>query len=815
MASVVLSTALTATLLPSAAVWGAPATPGSASASPAVLTIQQSERAVSRAEFLKQIVDVLQLPLKNEPGSAFRDTRNHWIETQGYIDAALKAGLIGKGSQFHPDRTISRQAAAAILVRAVKTKHKLPTAGHMPPYLDGNDVAKSFYSDVNWATWLGLLEAKNSRLQPSKALTATELSAVAAKLKKIVQQDRLPAPPIMPLSQVKPGMTGIVQTVIQGQNIESIPVRVIDILPGQGTGGVDVILVRGTGDVLQRAHGFASGMSGSPLYIDGKIAGAVALAFEDEKVAGITPIEDMLKGMPQPKATVAGELEKPITIQGQTYTRLEISENRDEQRATPPGTLRGYHLPVPLMVSGLSTHTFNRLQNTLQDKGLTLLNAASTGHDKSAAPSLGRPLLPGDSMGVGIAVGDLEAYAIGTVTYVDNQRLVGFGHPLFWYGNVHLPITETWITTVMKGASGLWPPYKLGYIGKTVGTLTDDRAAAVGGLLGQTPTMIPMTVSAKDLDRGTDVNLKLQLATFKDYLLSLPGAAASESVLRAVDRLSQGTIWYTLEVETEELGTIRRSDMMFDSWDVSYGPYYPMYQLMNILLENPYQDVTIKSIHVKSEAKEANLTAQLLEVDTEAFSGTVQQGEIVHVPVKVQPWRQPVQTIRFPLQIPADLAPGTYEVRVYGGGQSSMGYYYYDPYFPIDHQPESLQEMVDEFVKAPRGNEIVFEFVNMGMAPDMPIDTGAAPAWSGKFLPEVDMTSFADMDGSMERPKPTRVTASTSWVINGMIPDTFFVEVTPGAVTVTPDEETAAEEIDEANGHETGENMEDETQKAG
>jgi len=789
MASVVLSTALTATMLPAAGAWAAPENSPASAAGAHMLTIQQAETTVTRAEFLKRVVDVLQLPLKNEPGSAFRDTRNHWIETRGYIDAALKAGLIAKGSQFNPNRPISRQAAAAILVRAVKTKHKLPAANHVPPYLDGENVSKAFYSDVNWATWLGLLNGNNSRLQPSTALTTTELSAIVSKLKTIVQQKDLPAPPIFPLSQIKPGMNGVVQTVIQGQQIESIPVRVIAILPGQGYGGADIILVRGTGDVLERAHGFASGMSGSPLYINGKIAGAVALAFEDEKVAGITPIETMLNVLPKTTATVSGELEKPVTIQGQTYTRVEINENRNTSQPAQPGTLRGYHLPVPLMLSGLSSHTFNRLQDTLQNKGITVINAGSTGNDKSGAPSLGRSLLPGDSMGVGIAVGDLEAYAIGTVTYVDNQRLIGFGHPLFWYGNVNLPITETWITTVMKGASGLWPPYKMGYLGKTVGTLTEDRAAAVGGVLGQNPAMIPMTVSAKDLNRGISKSYQLQLAKFKDYLLSLPSATVSESILRAADRVSQGTAWYTIQVETEELGTIRRSDMQFDSWDVSYAPYYSMYQLMSILLENPYQDVTIKSIQVNSEVKEANQTAQLLEVDTSAISGTVRQGEIVRVPVKVQPWRKPAETMTIPLQIPADLAPGIYEVRVYGGGNSGY-YYYYDPYYVDNNQPKTLQDLVDEYVNAPRGNDIVFEFMGNGIAADLPVEMLATmPAAAAEQMIEKAATS---VDAS-EMAKPTRITASTSWVLNGTIAETFTIEVVPGAGADTPGEDTSAE----------------------
>lgn len=780
IASVVLSTAMTVTLLLATATHAAPA---SQPPQAGLAQVQQVNASVSRAEFLKRVVDALKLPLKNQPGSAFADTRYHWLEKQGYIDAAIRAGLITKGEQFHPNSPINRQAAASILIRAVKTQYKLAAANHVPPYLDSASINKAFYSDVNWATWLGLLEGTNSRLQPNKSLTQTEMKSMLAKLQKIVKQKQLPSPAILPLSEVKPGMLGIIQTVIQGQKIESIPVRVIDVIPGQGLDGSALILVRGTGDVLQRAHGFASGMSGSPLYFNGKIAGALAAAFPDEKIGGVTPIESMLKGLPT--ASKAGQLnlEKPLTIQGKTFSRLEIAD-KPEASTVQPGTLSGYHLPVPLMVSGFHGNTLSRIQNTLQEKGVAVLNAGSSGGNKSAVKSLGRPLQPGDAMGVALASGDLEAYAIGTVTYVDNQRLLGFGHPMFWSGNVALPLTEAWISTVMKGAAGLIPPYKVGYIGKTVGTLTEDRATAVGGVLGKKPQTIPMTVSTKDISKGTNLSLKLNLANHKDFLLGLAPAAASEGMLRAFDRIGEGTAYYNIQVDTEELGTITRSDMGYDNWDVAFTPYFSVQQLIDILLNNPYQHVTIKEIRFNGEVQQKNNTARLISAEPNTAAATIRQGEVMTVTVTIQPWRQQPYTIDIPVQIPEDLAPGTYEVRIYGGA-NGMGGFYFDPSITEANQPESLQEMIDEYVKAPKGNDIVFEFITPGFDPEMP------PV---EAMDDTTEAKPAPTDGSVEMPKPVRVTYSTSWVMSGMLPETLTIEVQPGPVNLTPEEQAPAGE---------------------
>jgi len=772
LAAIVLSSALTVSALPGdlgAAMAAAEKPPVNVSSK------KQTQATLTRAQFLKQVVDALKLPKKDQKGSAFKDTGKHWVETQGYIDAAIKAGIIDKTSKyFYPNTAITREAAASMLARAVRTKHPLPAANHVPPYLDAGQINKAFYHDINWATWLGLITPdSNSRLSPKKALTQTEQKQLMQRLNTLLQnlakQKTLPAPPIIPLSQIKPGMEGVVHTVIEGNKIESFTVKVIDVLKGEGEGGGDIILVRASGELLKRSYGVASGMSGSPVYFNGKIAGALAYGFTDPMLAGLTPIEAMLNGAPvKPNATSLA-LKQPLQIDGVSYKKVQISATAPKTgQKTAPSTLLGYTLPTPLFVSGLGTKTFNALQEQLQQKGYTLLNASPYSGQPASMKALGRPLQPGDAMGLVLASGDLRSYGIGTVTYVDNNRLWAFGHPALWTGETNALLTEAWITTVIRGAGdGLISPFKYGIPGKAVGTITEDRAAAVAGIIGKTPQLVPVNVKTKDLDRNREHTLKTSIIPNQDILPSYAAITAAEGIYRAIDRLgdTRGTNRFTVQVETAEFGTITRTDMQYDSFDTAYAAYATLLELMNILTNNPYQPVTIKQISVNSEVSKNNTTARIVNAQLKHPDLAIKPGDFIVFSITLQPWRAQPVTLDVPVKIPEDLAPGAYEVRIL----SSQNDFFFRPLNGSGEEPQSLQEMIDDFISAPKGNDIIVDLYPLGTEP-------------GAEAPEMENPGLDKPDsGEDEAIKPIRSTYSTRWAIQGEARKPLTILVSAGS----------------------------------
>ncbi len=771
LAAIVLSSALTVTSLPSDLLTASAATKKSTAS---VSSTKQTQAGITRAQFLKQVVDTLKLPKKDQKGNAFKDTGKHWVEKQGYVDAAIKAGIIDTSSKyFSPNAAITREAAASMLARAVRTKLTLPAASHLPPYLDAGHINKAFYHDINWATWLGLVTTDgNSRLSPKKSLTQAEQRQLMQRLNTVLQhiakQKTLPAPPIIPLSQIKPGMEGVVHTVIEGNKIESFTVKVMDVLKGEGEGGGDMILVRASGELLKRSYGVAAGMSGSPVYVNGKIAGALAYGFTDPMLAGLTPIEAMLNGAPvKPKATQFS-LKQLVQIDGTAYKQVQISTTvpKPGQKASP-SILLGYTLPTPIFVSGLGAKNFNILQEKLQPKGYTLLNATPFSGQPTSMKALGRPLQPGDAMGLALTTGDLQAYGIGTVTYVDNNRLWAFGHPALWTGDSNTLLTEAWITTVIKGAGdGLFPPFKFGLPGKAVGTITQDRAAAVAGIIGQTAKLVLVNVKTKDLDRNREHTLKTSIIPDQDILPIYAAIASSEGIHRAIDRLGRagGTNRFTLKVDTAEFGTITRTDMIYDSFDVSYPVFATLLELMDILNNNPYQPVTVKQVSINSEIGKNNTTAKIVSAQLKHPDLAIKPGDIIVISVTLQPWRGQPATLNVPVKIPEDLAPGAYEVRILSR-QNDF------PFFPLNgsgEEPQSLQEMIDNFILAPKGNDIIIDLYPLGSEP-------------GLDVPEMENPVPDKPDaGEDESFKPIRSTYSTQWAIQGEVRKPLTILVSEG-----------------------------------
>jgi hypothetical protein len=297
--------------------------------------------------------------------------------------------------------------------------------------------------------------------------------------------------PIMPLSQVQPGMKCTGETVIQGTTISSFDVQVIDIAqdPQQGAR----ILVSVSGPAVDRT-GVAQGFSGSPVYCSDATGtvrniGAISAGVGEygNKIALVTPIQEML-----------GEPVKP-----------PASARRLSVRATP--------LLGPLTVGGLSPGLLSVLQRAGARAGRTIL-AVPTG---SATSFPVQPLVPGASVAVAYGAGSIPLAAVGTVTYRDGHTVYAFGHPLDGAGRRSLILQDALVYYVVDNPNVTDTSYKLAAPGHIVGALTGDTPNAVIGTVGSPPSMIPVDVTARDLDTGHQLTLRTQTADETDVGMPL------------------------------------------------------------------------------------------------------------------------------------------------------------------------------------------------------------------------------------------------------------------------------------------------------
>jgi hypothetical protein len=290
--------------------------------------------------------------------------------------------------------------------------------------------------------------------------------------------------PIMPLSQVQPGMNCTGETVVQGTTVSSFNVHVIDIVrdPQQGAR----ILVSVSGPAVDLT-GVAEGFSGSPVYCDDGMGtarniGAISAGIGEygNKVALVTPIEQML-GEPVLPPSSAPRLNLP---------------------ATP--------LQGPLTVGGVSPSVLHLVQKAGQRTGRTVIAAPSSG---ALASYPAQPLVPGASVGVAYSSGSVPIGAIGTVSYRDGDTVYAFGHPLDGAGRRSLLLQDAYVYYVVNDpGSALSTSYKLADLGHTLGTVTSDTPNAVIGTAGSPPPTIPLGVTARDGDTGARMSAQTQVA---------------------------------------------------------------------------------------------------------------------------------------------------------------------------------------------------------------------------------------------------------------------------------------------------------------
>jgi hypothetical protein len=334
------------------------------------------------------------------------------------------------------------------------------------------------------------------------------------------------ATPFMPVDDVRPGMTGTGRTVFAGDTIEEFRVHVIGVLRNVVGPRRDLILARLEGGPIATA-GVIQGMSGSPVFIDGRLVGAVSYAlgsFPKEPLAGITPIAEMIDAVRLPAPARASDLgvQWPATPAAVFGAIQRLTDRVRAPLGRPPGGLRIVGpasledlaptlrpIGAAMVVSGFDPAVNRDLQSAL---GQSVDGQAPA--SASRAPAAPPTLRPGDAVGMSMLRGDLEMGATGTVTHVDGNRVYAFGHPFLNLGPASFAMTRARVFTVLPS---LDTSMKIATLGPVIGTMTQDRSTAVGGLLGTGPRELEVNIT---LTSGSAPERKLKFFVIHDQLLT-------------------------------------------------------------------------------------------------------------------------------------------------------------------------------------------------------------------------------------------------------------------------------------------------------
>jgi hypothetical protein len=323
----------------------------------------------------------------------------------------------------------------------------------------------------------------------------------------------------MPIEEVRAGMVGVGRTVFEGTELREFNAHRLGVLRNVQGPRRDLVLARLEGGPLAQA-GVAQGMSGSPVYIDGRLVGAVSYsigAFSKEPIAGITPIGEMKDAtqVTRRSGTQQARLELPITREGLTAA-LSAMSARLAPFATRPADVQTIGIPAsagaqigvmlrpiatPLLLAGLEPETVDLVSDAFRGAGFSpVVTGAMLVSEAAQIPPVTGPLREGDAIGIALASGDIDMGATGTVTHIDGDRIYAFGHPLYNLGPAEFPMTRAYVHTILPS---LLTSFKISSMGETIGTMQQDRATAIAGTLGKGPTLIPVTVTLQRSPEGS------------------------------------------------------------------------------------------------------------------------------------------------------------------------------------------------------------------------------------------------------------------------------------------------------------------------
>ncbi len=475
----------------------------------------------------------------------------------------------------------------------------------------------------------------------------------------------------LPIADIRPGMVGIGRTVFEGDRLDEFKVQIIGVLHNEIGPRRDLILAKLEGGPL--AHtGVIAGMSGSPVYVNGRLIGAVSYSlgeFATEPIAGITPISEMIEAatLPAIRPRVArADLPTPATPEAvlaslrKSLTALQpFADSPSDVRPSAAGISAGLGpllrpIATPIAMSGFSGDG-GRAGTFFRDMGFLPVSAgaAQTALVSETSPA---PLRPGDAVGVALLNGDLSLGATGTVTEVDGNRVYAFGHPFYGLGPTQFPMTRAHVLTVLPS---LQSSTKIASPGTVVGTIQQDRATTIAGTLGDGPPLIPLTINLKS-ERGT--RKAFTMGMVNDQLLTpLIAYSAINEVLTSYER-QNGTASFAIHgtATVKKYGQIAFEDLFSGDQPSAAASAYVVAPI-NFVLKNSFEDVDLEGVTLDIDASEQPRSAVLERAWIDG--SRPKAGTTVPLKVLLRTYRGDQVTLSVPIQLPAN-ASGSVSVMI-------------------------------------------------------------------------------------------------------------------------------------------------------
>ncbi len=462
--------------------------------------------------------------------------------------------------------------------------------------------------------------------------------------------------------EINPDMEAYCLTCYAGTQIEKFDLDVISVIRGYSPGH-DAILVQGTDERFIHT-GPVAGCSGSPVYINGRLAGALAFGWPlgKDPLYGVTPIREMLElgnSLSPNVSTNMTAIRHHALSQWSFKDPIDFSKLRIEpelhQSTTAKSKAVRQRFQVPLVISGLPTDAAPAIGGVLSSFGLTAVPNVAGDVQGIASTHF----TPGASLVIPLVSGDIKMTVLGTVTEVRDSQVFGFGHSFLGIGPVDIPMATGYVHTVV---SSIQRSFKLGSALQEVGALRTDGSTGIVGLIGAKAPTLPLTLRLKHFSRNQQQVYRCRLAYHKLLTPDLLNATIQGAVLGLGTLPPEHTLTYqgAIRLHTNRL-------IQFSNVSTGIGLREVLSESIGtalLLMDNPYQEIPIKAIELDVSIRPENKLARISSITVSDLH--VKPGEPVQVSVVLEAYHAEKKRYDFTITVPKTLKPGSYQLTVCG-----------------------------------------------------------------------------------------------------------------------------------------------------
>lgn len=460
----------------------------------------------------------------------------------------------------------------------------------------------------------------------------------------------------MSIEEIKPGMKGYGKTVFTGDRIEMFDVKVLGILKNWSAKS-HLILIEMSGGPLEKS-GIISGMSGSPVYIDNRLIGAVAYGwtFAKDAIAGVTPIHEMkstLLNMPMQENDLSlipldWNLPSSSNDSGTTASQA-TSFIQQEEMGLDSNDIKLIPILSPLVVSGVDNGVLQGMRGFFSAFGMYPIQGGSFVH--STNTPVAENLVAGSSVAAVLIKGDFNAAVVGTVTYTEGNDVLAFGHPFLQTGNTDFPMASAYVYAILTSQSN---SVKMASPHKIVGRINQDRRPGVAGTLGESSRMIPCHI---EVDGSQKQRYDFEVANNALLTPNLVLMAAQSAVLSTEKKLGEKSVKIRLSAELCGHENPVVVENVFYELDQSWFPLNHIIQPFAMIMNNQFQKINVNRIDLKIKILNIRQTAYIesMKVDKKQ----VKPGDMLRVEVRLKPFAGESFCQTVTMQIPEDVLPGT------------------------------------------------------------------------------------------------------------------------------------------------------------